>query len=118
MSLTILGVAYPFARVGPDAVGGAEQVLSRLDAALVRAGHRSIVIACAGSVVSGTLVPTPLPQGTLTRDVRRRAHEHFRRVIDETVRRYGVDLVHLHGVDFAEYLPESDVPALVTLHLP
>ena len=35
MSMTVLNVAYPLAPVGPDAVGGAEQVLSALDAALV-----------------------------------------------------------------------------------
>jgi glycosyltransferase involved in cell wall biosynthesis len=29
-----------------------------------------------------------------------------------------VDVVHMHGVDFAEYLPPSDVPVLATLHLP
>ncbi|TIU34927.1 MAG: glycosyltransferase family 4 protein, partial [Mesorhizobium sp.] len=35
MTLTVLNVAYPLAPVGPDAVGGAEQVLSALDRALV-----------------------------------------------------------------------------------
>ena len=30
--LTILSVAYPLAPVGPDAVGGAEQVLAAMDA--------------------------------------------------------------------------------------
>src|SRR4051794_32918827 len=29
--VTVLSVAYPFAPVGPDAVGGAEQILSELD---------------------------------------------------------------------------------------
>lgn len=42
MTLRVLNVGYPFAPVGPDAVGGAEQVLADLDAALVAAGHRSI----------------------------------------------------------------------------
>src|SRR3954447_19417870 len=45
MSLTVLSVAYPLAPVSQDAVGGAEQMLSHLDHALVRAGHRSIVVA-------------------------------------------------------------------------
>ena len=49
MSFTILSVAYPFAPVGPDTVGGAEQVLAQLDAALVAAGHRSIVVAAASA---------------------------------------------------------------------
>ena len=59
MSLTVLSVAYPLAPVGPDAVGGAEQVLGQLDRALVRAGHRSIVVAQEGSRVADTLVAVP-----------------------------------------------------------
>ena len=58
LSLTVLSVAYPFAPVGPDAAGGAEQVLGQLDAALVKGGHGSIVVANAASKVRGTLVPT------------------------------------------------------------
>ncbi len=57
--LTVLSVAYPLAPVGPDAVGGAEQVLAMLDAALVAAGHRSLVVACAGSAAAGRLLPIP-----------------------------------------------------------
>jgi glycosyltransferase involved in cell wall biosynthesis len=33
------------------------------------------------------------------------------------LRREPIDLVHLHGIDFAEYLPEN-APTLATLHLP
>jgi glycosyltransferase involved in cell wall biosynthesis len=29
-----------------------------------------------------------------------------------------VDVIHLHGVDFYEYLPRTEVPVLATLHLP
>ena len=46
----------------PEAVGGAEQVLSALDHALVEAGHDSIVVSNSGSQVAGTLIPTgPVP---------------------------------------------------------
>jgi len=45
MRLTILSVGYPLASVAPDSAGGSEQVLVSLDAALVAAGHRSLVIA-------------------------------------------------------------------------
>ena len=58
MPLRILNVAYPLAPIGPDAVGGAEQVLTMLDAALVRAGHESLVLACDGSRASGELIAT------------------------------------------------------------
>jgi glycosyltransferase involved in cell wall biosynthesis len=118
MSLTVVSVAYPLAPVGPDAVGGAEQVLSRIDMALVRAGHRSIVIACEGSRTAGTLAAVPLPGGTLDEAARTRAQERTRSVIAATLQSWPVDLVHLHGVDFDAYLPQAGVPVLVTLHLP
>ena len=56
MSLRILSVPFPFAPLRADPVGGAEQVAAALDAALVAAGHESIVIAPEGSQVAGTLV--------------------------------------------------------------
>ena len=59
MPLTILQVAYPFAPVGRDSVGGAEQVLAACDRAAVCAGHRSIVVACEGSTVA-KLIPSQM----------------------------------------------------------
>jgi hypothetical protein len=56
MTLTILSVAYALAPVHPAGAGGARQILGQLDSALVEAGHSSIVVACKGSSVSGTLV--------------------------------------------------------------
>jgi glycosyltransferase involved in cell wall biosynthesis len=116
--LTVLSVAYPFAPVGPDAVGGAEQVLSMIDEALVAAGHRSIVLACAGSSCAGELAVVGQPEGTIDDDVRQRVHATLRRTIDRIVRERQVDVVHVHGVDFCEYMPTSSVPLLATLHLP
>lgn len=118
MPLTVLGVAWPFGRVGPDAVGGAEQVLHHLDAALVREGHRSIVIAREGSTVAGELVAVAVCEGERTDAVEAATWARFRAVIDAVLARIRVDVVHMHGVDFHEYLPGADVPALVTLHLP
>jgi hypothetical protein len=65
VALTVLSVAYPLAPVAPEVAGGAEQVLLRLDRALVEAGHRSLVIACAGSTTAGRLFPTAPPAGIL-----------------------------------------------------
>ena len=118
MPLTVLSVAYPFAPVGPDAVGGAEQVLSTLDHALVEAGHRSLVVACEGSSVAGTLLPIHTVRGRIDGAVRAVAHAAVRRTIRAALARYPVDLVHLHGIDFADCLPPPGVPALATLHLP
>jgi glycosyltransferase involved in cell wall biosynthesis len=118
--LTVLEVAYPLAPVGPDALGGAEQMVSLIDDGLVRRGHRSIVVAQEGSICRGTLIATPaIKEGrALDGAARARAREAQRRAIDEACQRYPVDLVHFHGVDFHHYLPESGPPALVTLHLP
>ncbi|HYX25452.1 MAG TPA: glycosyltransferase family 4 protein [Thermoanaerobaculia bacterium] len=118
--LTLLSVAFPFAPVGPDAVGGAEQVLTAVEEAAVRAGHRSLVIACEGSVCRGTLIPTPrwdLRWDLADESLRETAREHHRRTIAEALRRWPVDLIHLHGLDFASYLPPPGPPVLATLHL-
>jgi glycosyltransferase involved in cell wall biosynthesis len=118
VNLTILSVAYPLAPVGPDAVGGAEQVLSRIDQALVEAGHRSIVIAREGSTTAGTLVAVPAQTGVLDAPAQAWAHERQRHAIIGALHRWPVDVVHLHGVDFHAYLPPPGAPVLVTLHLP
>jgi glycosyltransferase involved in cell wall biosynthesis len=118
MSLTVLSVAYPFAPVGPDAVGGAEQILSALDRALVHAGHHSIVVACEGSSVDGTFVPVPVTPGPLDAERMTAGRARHRRAIEQALRRYPVDIVHCHGVDFHAYLPLPGVPVLATLHLP
>jgi hypothetical protein len=118
MTLRVLSVAFPFAPVSHDAVGGAEQVLAQLDTAVVRAGHASVVGACAGSRPAGALVATPRPIGPITDSVRRRAHASHRLAIEHALRRWRIDVVHMHGIDFHEYLPPAGPPVLVTLHLP
>jgi glycosyltransferase involved in cell wall biosynthesis len=118
MRLTVLSVAYPFARVDADPLGGAEQVLAQLDRALVAAGARSVVLAQAGSQVAGELVDIPVPPGSITDDIRALTHARLRRRLSETIARVRPDVIHLHGVDFASYLPPPGAPALVTLHLP
>lgn len=117
MRLTVLNVAYPLAPVGPDAVGGAEQVLTHIDRALTEAGHRSIVVAQEGSSVAGELVPVPAETGRLDDEARERAWRRHRAAIATTLGRWPVDIVHLHGIDFPNYVP-SGVPVLATLHLP
>ena len=121
MSLTVVSIAYPLVPIGPDTVGGTEQVLAMLDEALDRHGHRSIVIAPEGSKVSGMLVPTPSGAGMgaideATWDEAYAVHRRALRLVLEAV---AVDVVHMHGVDFHSYLPEhTDLPVLATLHLP
>ena len=88
------------------------------DVALVAAGHHSIVVAPEGSQTAGTLVPTaPLPS-PITAPARRLMEARQRDAIGVALDRWSVDVIHAHGLDFAEHLPETDVPTLITLHLP
>jgi glycosyltransferase involved in cell wall biosynthesis len=118
MKRTILSVAYPLTEVGTHAVGGSEQILTALDSALTAEGHQSLVIAAEGSKIRGTLIASPAAPKRLNDGVREAARETHRRLIRETLKKYPVDLVHMHSLDFHCYVPAGDVPVLATLHLP
>lgn len=117
-AMTVLNVAYPLAPVGPDTVGGAEQVLAAIDAALVDAGHRSLVMASEGSRVRGELISVPAISGKYDSEAMRAAHRECRLAIRAALEQRQIDVVHMHGVDFHAYLPPPGVPVLATLHLP
>lgn len=118
MPLTILSIAWPFAPVGPSAVGGAEQILTALDNAIVRGGHQSLVVACAGSVSAGTLFAVPMPEGQLDHADREACARFCQDAIDTALASTSVDLIHMHGLDFHRYRIPEFLPVLVTLHLP
>ena len=118
MKMRVLSVAFPFAPVSADPVGGAEQVLAQLDRHLVEQGHESVVVAPAGSSVRGRLVPLPAPAREWNEASCARQRAHARNAIAQTLAQARFDLVHCHGLDFATYLPPPGVPLLVTLHLP
>lgn len=123
--LSVLNVGYPLSPVTPDAVGGAEQILSYLDTALVARGDTSHVVAAEGSLVRGELTPIRDVSGDGRKQVLF-SDEHFRHAVQRScaaavssvLARSTVDLIHLHGVDFLGYLPDVDRPTVVTLHLP
>src|SRR5579883_53915 len=118
MALTVLNVAYPLAPVSRDSVGGGEQVVSLLDHALVCANHRSIVIAMQGSATAGELIPLPHWSSPLESNIQEAATAAARHAIQCALSRYKIDVIHLHGIDFLSYLPDSDIPVIATLHLP
>ena len=118
MSLTVLSVGYPLARVSADSAGGAEQILAVLDRALVEAGHRSIVVAPAGSRVAGRLVPVAQPETPFDDAAKHQAQAATAAAITLALADHAVDLIHCHGIDFFAYLPPPGVPLLATLHLP
>jgi glycosyltransferase involved in cell wall biosynthesis len=118
MSFTVLSVAYPLTQVGEDAAGGSEQILTLLDRALTRSGHRSLVLAAEGSAVHGELIPSPRSRGKIDDSERRWAGKVHRQLIKDTLAAYPVDMIHMHSLDFHHYVPDGVVPVLATLHLP
>ncbi|WP_431857742.1 glycosyltransferase [Azospirillum sp.] len=118
MTLTVLNVASPFAPVGHEGADGAEAAVAALDAALVRAGHRSLVIGPDGSRVAGELIALPPVRGSLDDGARAAVNRRVRAMVADAVGRTPVDLVHLHGADFHDHLPPAGVPVLATLHRP
>src|SRR5690348_10382484 len=118
MNLTVLSVAFPFAPVTVDPVGGAEQVVSQLDRAVLRAGYRSIVIAAEGSALAGMQLAVRQPPGEIVPDSRRVVQDEVRCLIEKALSTYSPDVVDRHGIDLHEYLPPATVPVVVTLHLP
>lgn len=116
MRLVVLNVADPFSTVEPNAAGAAEKLLARLDSELVRKGHESIVMACEGSVVEGILLATPRPSGSPDDAARHAARQQYRFILQKFLEKWPIDLIHLHGADFQEYLPPPGVPVLATLH--
>jgi glycosyltransferase involved in cell wall biosynthesis len=119
MPLTVLSVGYPLFPAGVDSAGGAEQILSLVERGLTQAGCRSLVVAAEGSITAGKLFPGASHDGEITNEVRRLAWDLHRRRIRQALDNHSIDLIHFHGLDFYEYLPdETDVPVLTTLHLP
>jgi glycosyltransferase involved in cell wall biosynthesis len=116
--LTVLSVSYSLAHVSRKTAGGAEQVLTTIDQALVRDGHRSLVLAPAGSRCDGLLIPAQIPRGILGDTAKHEARKIFKHQIDRILNGFSVDVVHMHGLDFHDYLPSCQVPIVVSLHLP
>ena len=102
--MRILSVAYPLAPVSLNSVGGAEQVLAMVERAIVAAGHQSVVVAMEGSMVAGRLCAVQRCEGALDESAKRRAQASVR---DAIAAAGPVDLIHMHGIDFLEYLPRA-----------
>lgn len=115
---TILSVAFPLSPIGPDSVGPGDRVLSQLDEALVAAGHRSLVLAPEGSVAAGEVIAVPRMGPPYDEKRMWSVREQYRRGLEGILYRTKVDLVHMHGPDFASYLPPPGPPVLATLHAP
>jgi glycosyltransferase involved in cell wall biosynthesis len=83
------------------------------------AGHTSLVIGCKGSQAAGTLFSFQLSSHEYFADGdRRQCVRQVQGAIDRALTEHRIDLIHMHGLDFHEYTLPTDIPALVTLHLP
>ncbi len=101
-------MASPFSTVADDACGSAEQTVAQLDRAIIENGGRSLVIANESSSVGGTLIP--ISKGQTWSDLQE--------TIEDTLRYGSIDLIHFHDIDFHRYLPDTEIPKLITLHSP
>lgn len=117
----ILYIAYPLLSVSNESCGGAEQMLSVLEAEMADRGHFTAVAACEGSQAKGAVFTTgretTAPDRFLERD-----SEHQEQII-ELLRRTNsahptFDLVHDKSGSFWRRANECNVPLLATLHLP
>ncbi len=115
---TILSIGFPFAVVGETAVGGAEVVLSEIEAALPGMGFRSVVVARAGSQPRGTLYATEVAPGEIDDSLRAEVEAAHQTNIDRALAEHPIALVHMHGLDFGRYRLPVGLPVVVTLHLP
>lgn len=114
----MLSVAFPFAVVGPSAVGGAEVVLSQIESALPSLGFRSVVVAREGSAPAGQLYATAAPLGQIDDETRALAEAAHQANIDRALAAHPVSVVHMHGLDFHRFRLPAGTPIVVTLHLP
>ena len=82
-------------------------------------GISSLVVAPEGSQVAGRLIATAHAAGAYhRRRARARSSGGSARRSNKRSPSSRIDLIHAHGLDFAEHLPETNVPTLITLHLP
>jgi glycosyltransferase involved in cell wall biosynthesis len=104
--MRVLNVAFANMPAGTGSGGGAEQILSILERGLVERGHQSVVIADKGSRVAADLIETMASPASHSWAIR------------HALANYAIDVIHFHGLDFHQYVPECETPMLATLHLP
>jgi glycosyltransferase involved in cell wall biosynthesis len=110
--MKILQVAYPFQPVSPASAGGTEQIVAALDAELTRAGHESVVLARAGSKVTGRLVVGAPCDADFERSCRMHGD-----ALDAFLARERVDVIHDQGAGLQFTARTLPAPLLTTIHL-
>jgi glycosyltransferase involved in cell wall biosynthesis len=118
MKLSVLNVAFPFAPVRSDCAGGAEQILLLIDENLVKCGHQSTVVATNNSIISGNLIPLPKVKDIVIESEKIVVYNLVKKSLHFVIQSNKIDCIHFHGIDFYNYLPVTEIPCLITLHLP
>lgn len=117
----ILYVAYPLLPVSSESCGGAEQILSIVEAEIANRGHFTTVAACSNSQASGAVFVTGRETVEPDRFTDRDA-EHHAQILDLLHQTNGsqptFDLVHDKSGSFWRRAADCNVPVLATLHLP
>src|SRR5207253_10106493 len=60
----------------------------------------------------GLLIPIPVAASPLADAARHRAQIQYREALANALARFSIDVVHLHGIDFLEYLPDAGIPVV------
>lgn len=114
----ILSIAYPFAEVGTGRGGGAERVLSLLDAAICRAGWESIVLATPQSMVRGVLAAGPSAPTRLDAAAVDTGERAWRAAMADAIATFRPHVTHLHAFGWERFAPRLPRATVATLHLP
>ena len=103
--LRVLNVAYRLVPVRPHTAGGAEQLVFMLDRELTAAGDRSFVLACHGSQVAGTMIPSRCPTGPLTEFVSQNVRIAYREALAEAgLPAHAIENAIAEGFTHADFL--------------
>ena len=117
----VLYVAYSLLPVSNESCGGAEQMLSTVEAEMAARGHITTVAACAGSRASGAVFATGHEPIDVDHFAERNA-EHEAQILEllrsTSSTRPAFDLIHDKSGSFWRRASECNVPVLATLHLP
>lgn len=89
-----------------------------LENAAAEKNYDTITVAAKGSQVKGKLLEVKSREGFSSAVFQEMVYNDYRRTIQQALDNNHIDIVHMHGIDFHQYLPRTNVPALVTLHLP
>jgi glycosyltransferase involved in cell wall biosynthesis len=70
------------------------------------------------SRIPGRLISIPETKSIITEKVKLETYAMLKKRITKIISEKNIELLHFHGVDFFNYLPDTETPFLATFHLP